>query len=151
MTKPSYKQWIAACTLTSTLLLGACGPAPVTRDASIVPLPNQIQQSGNAFVLTPNTTIGTTDPELQPAAQYLKEILSAATGYDLQVKEGKTGNAHQKVRTHIGSLGAHRGDDRAELSAAEVEVLGRGILRIHYAYRQHTQQVDNDGNKDADR
>lgn len=89
MTKPSYKQWIAACTLTSTLLLGACGPAPVTRDASIVPLPNQIQQSGNAFVLTPNTTIGTTDPELQPAAQYLKEILSAATGYDLQVKEGK--------------------------------------------------------------
>lgn len=89
MTKPSYKQWIAACTLTSTLLLGACGPAPVTRDAPIVPLPNQIQQSGNAFVLTPNTTIGTTDPELQPAAQYLKEILSAATGYDLQVKEGK--------------------------------------------------------------
>lgn len=89
MTKPSYKQWIAACTLTSTLLLGACGSAPVTRDASIVPLPNQIQQSGNAFVLTPNTTIGTTDPELQPAAQYLKEILSAATGYDLQVKEGK--------------------------------------------------------------
>ena len=85
MTKPSYKQWIAACTFTSTLLLGACGPAPVTRDASIVPLPNQIQQSGNAFVLTPNTTIGTTDPELQPAAQYLKEILSAATGYDLQV------------------------------------------------------------------
>ena len=66
-------------------------------------------------------------------------------------EEGKTGNAHQKVRTHIGSLGAHRGDDRAELSAAEVEVLGRGILRIHYAYRQHTQQVDNDGNKDADR
>ena len=59
MTKPSYKQWIAACTLTSTLLLGACGSAPVTRDASIVPLPNQIQQSGNAFVLTPNTTIGT--------------------------------------------------------------------------------------------
>ena len=59
MTKPSYKQWIAACTFTSTLLLGACGPAPVTRDASIVPLPNQIQQSGNAFVLTPNTTIGT--------------------------------------------------------------------------------------------
>ena len=80
-----------------------------------------------------------------------RQTYCCPAGFGNAAEEGETGNAHQQVRAHIGSLGAHRGDDRAELSAAEVEVLGRGILRIHYAYRQHTQQVDNDGNKDADR
>ncbi|EKA80199.1 family 20 glycosylhydrolase [Bacteroides fragilis] len=89
MTKPSYKQWLATCAFTGALLLTGCSPTPATRDVSIVPLPNKVQQNHGAFVLTPNTIIGTTNPELLPAAEYLKGILSVATGYDIQVKEGK--------------------------------------------------------------
>mgnify|MGYP000398832016 CR=1 FL=1 len=89
MTKPSYKQWLATCAFTGALLLTGCSPTPATKDISIVPLPNKMQQNHGAFVLTPNAIIGTTNPELLPAAEYLKGILSVATGYDIQVKEGK--------------------------------------------------------------
>lgn len=89
MTKPSYKQWLATCAFAGALLLTGCSPTPATRDVSIVPLPNKVQQNQGAFVLTSNTSIGTTNPELLPAAEYLKGILSVATGYDIRVKEGK--------------------------------------------------------------
>ena len=52
MIKQTYKKWIAACTVTSSLLLGACTSTPPSvRDVSIVPLPNNVQQDSSAFVL----------------------------------------------------------------------------------------------------
>ena len=36
-----------------------------------------------------NTSIGVIDAELIPAAEYLADMLSRATGYDLKVKEGE--------------------------------------------------------------
>lgn len=52
MIKQTYKKWIAACTVTSSLLLGACTSTPPSvRDVSIVPLPNNVQQDSSAFIL----------------------------------------------------------------------------------------------------
>ena len=72
MIKQTYKKWIAACTVTSSLLLGACTSTPPSvRDVSIVPLPNNVQQDSSAFVLPKSCTIGITDSRLAPAAEYL--------------------------------------------------------------------------------
>lgn len=65
MIKQTYKKWIAACTVTSSLLLGACTSTPPSvRDVSIVPLPNNVQQDSSAFVLPKSCTIGITDSRL---------------------------------------------------------------------------------------
>ena len=72
MTKPSYKQWLATCAFTGALLLTGCSPTPATRDVSIVPLPNKVQQNHGAFVLTSDAIIGTSNPGLLAAAGDLK-------------------------------------------------------------------------------
>lgn len=41
------------------------------------------------FCIESNTSIGVIDAELIPAAEYLADMLSSATGYDLKVKEGE--------------------------------------------------------------
>ena len=90
MIKQTYKKWIAACTVTGSLLLGACTSTPPSvRDVSIVPLPNSVQQDSSAFVLPKSCTIGITDSQLAPAAEYLAGILSPSTGYNVKVQEGE--------------------------------------------------------------
>ena len=90
MIKQTYKKWIAACTVTSSLLLGACTSTPPSvRDVSIVPLPNNVQQDSSAFVLPKSCTIGITDSRLAPAAEYLTGILSPSTGYNIKVQDGE--------------------------------------------------------------
>jgi len=76
--------------LAGTLMLGACtGTPPVTKEVSIVPITNHLEETNGAFVLKSNTSIGVIDAELIPAAEYLADMLSSATGYDLKVKEGE--------------------------------------------------------------
>lgn len=90
MKQLNYKRWIVVHTLAASLFLAACNTTPPTvRDVSIVPIPNSVLQDSTAFVLTKSCTIGTTDPQLAPAAEYLKGILSTATGYDIKIKEGE--------------------------------------------------------------
>ena len=90
MTKCTHKQLMTACMLAGTLMLGACtGTPPVTKEVSIVPITNHLEETNGAFVLKSNTSIGVIDAELIPAAEYLADMLSSATGYDLKVKEGE--------------------------------------------------------------
>ena len=90
MTKCTHKQLMTACMLAGTLMLGACtGTPPVTKEVSIVPITNHLEETNGAFVLKSNTSIGVIDAELIPAAEYLADMLSGATGYDLKVKEGE--------------------------------------------------------------
>ena len=73
-----------------SLMLGACtSTPPVTKEVSIVPITNHLEETNGAFVLKSNTSIGVIDAELIPAAEYLADMLSGATGYDLKVKEGE--------------------------------------------------------------
>ena len=90
MTKCTHKQLMTACMLAGTLILGACtSTPPVTKEVSIVPITNHLEETNGAFVLKSNTSIGVIDAELIPAAEYLADMLSGATGYDLKVKEGE--------------------------------------------------------------
>ena len=90
MTKCTHKQLMTACMLAGTLMLGACtSTPPVTKEVSIVPITNHLEETNGAFVLKSNTSIGVIDAELIPAAEYLADMLSSATGYDLKVKEGE--------------------------------------------------------------
>lgn len=63
--------------------------SPVTKEVSIVPITNHLEETNGAFVLKSNTSIGVIDAELIPAAEYLADMLSGATGYDLKVKKAK--------------------------------------------------------------
>ena len=107
MTKCTHKQLMTACMLAGTLMLGACtGTPPVTKEVSIVPITNHLEETNGAFVLKSNTSIGVIDAELIPAAEYLADMLSRATGYDLKVKERRRnhqplplGDVQGKVRS----------------------------------------------------
>ena len=90
MTKCTHKQLMTACMLAGTLMLGACtSTPPVTKEVSIVPITNHLEETNGAFVLKSNTSIGVIDAELIPAAEYLADMLSSATGYDLKVNAAR--------------------------------------------------------------
>ncbi len=90
MMKRSHKQLMAACMFAGAFLLGACtSTPPVTKEVSIVPITQHLEETNGAFVLKSSTTIGVKDAELMPAAEYLAGILSPATGYNIKVKEGE--------------------------------------------------------------
>ncbi len=83
MTKCTHKQLMTACMLAGTLMLGACtSTPPVTKEVSIVPITNHLEETNGAFVLKSNTSIGVIDAELIPAAEYLnlKKLLKVQTG-----------------------------------------------------------------------
>ncbi len=55
---------------------------------------------------------------------------------------GKSGQTHKQVAAHIGSLRAHGGDDRTELSSAEVEVAYvLVLLGEFYSNNYHQNQI----------
>ncbi len=90
MTKCTHKQLMTACMLAGTLMLGACTSTPPVTKEGIHCTHNQ-PSGGNkrCFRIESNTSIGVIDAELIPAAEYLADMLSSATGYDLKVKEGE--------------------------------------------------------------
>ena len=60
MTKCTHKQLMTACMLAGTLMLGACtSTPPVTKEVSIVPITNHLEETNGAFVLKSNTSIRT--------------------------------------------------------------------------------------------
>lgn len=84
-----YRQFIAVCSLTGTLLLSACSPTtPVAHDVSIIPIPKEIKNVNGEFILKDGMTIGVADKQLLPAANYLSGLLSHSTGYIYNVREG---------------------------------------------------------------
>ena len=90
MNKNIGRQLMAALTLTSTLLLASCGGPAIPEPVSLLPQPSQVAETGNPpFELTSSTIIGYDSPELLPAAVYLGDLLSPATGYAMSLREGK--------------------------------------------------------------
>ncbi len=70
MTKCTHKQLMTACMLAGTLMLGACtSTPPVTKEVSIVPITNHLEETNGAFVLKSNTSIGVIDAELIPRSR----------------------------------------------------------------------------------
>ncbi|MDO4180055.1 MAG: family 20 glycosylhydrolase [Bacteroidales bacterium] len=103
-----YKQFMGACLLAGTFMLGACTHTPpVPQEVSVIPTVNQLEEMPGAFVLKRNATIGYTDPQLAPAAEYLASLLSPATGYNLQTREGE-GTITLALDAAAGQAGGYR-------------------------------------------
>lgn len=84
-----YRKLITACALTGTLLLSACSSTPPVRhQISLIPQPTEIRNEKGGFTLKDGMTIGVADKQLLPAADYLAGLLSRATGYIYNVREG---------------------------------------------------------------
>ena len=64
---------------------------------------------------------------------------------------GDARQTHQQPAAHIGRLGAHCGDNRAELASAQIKVvnvavaLGTGVSDV-----KHHSQIEHNGNDDTD-
>ena len=77
-----YRQLIVAISVTGALFLGACASdTSERREISIIPQPKQIQTANGVFQLKSGLTIGASNEEVLPAANYLADLLAKSTGY----------------------------------------------------------------------
>lgn len=126
---------MAACMLTCTFLLGACNDTPpVTKEVSVLPALNQLEQQDGAFVLKRNATIGVMDNQLLPAAEYLASLLSPATGYNLKVTEGKG-----TITLALGDVQGKEGAYTLTAGSESVDITGNsygGVIAGIESFRQ---------------
>lgn len=106
--------------LAGLLSFSACSENVTVSDVEIIPLPNQVEVSKGAFVLKDNAVIGYSDDALAPAAGYLAEILSTATGYTLQ-----TGKGEGDIRLSLRAEGKE-GGYTLNATGSGVEIAGNG-------------------------
>ncbi len=73
--------------LLAMVVLVAAGPlsAEPAREISVIPQPQSVSYGEGRFVVTADTVI-VADDELQAIGQYLSELLSGSTGYELPVR-----------------------------------------------------------------
>ena len=64
-------------------------PLSLLAEVNIIPQPTRVIEKAGSFVIRPNATIAYNNKRLLPAAEYLREKLRPATGYDLPIKKGK--------------------------------------------------------------
>ena len=65
------------------------GVATAMATVNIIPKPTSVVEREGSFLLTNGLTIGYNDASLAPAATYLQQMLSQATGYKIKTKAGK--------------------------------------------------------------
>ena len=65
------------------------GVATTMATVNIIPKPSSVVEREGSFLLTNGLTIGYNDASLAPAATYLQQMLSQATGYKIKTKAGK--------------------------------------------------------------
>ena len=92
-------------------------------EVNIIPKPVSVVEGEGAFVLRDGLTIGVNDPSLAPAAQYLQEILSRATGLDVRLR-GRKG----KIQLLLTAPDAE--DESYELTADK-----KGVRITAHSYR----------------
>ena len=56
---------------------------------NIIPLPTEVKEGSGNFQLQNGQTIGYSEASLRPAAEYLQEVLTRATGLKVNVRQGK--------------------------------------------------------------
>ena len=65
---------------------------------TVIPQPKKIEQGSGHYQLKNDLTIGVGNPQLAAAADYLKGILTPATGYNINITNGK-GDISPEFRT----------------------------------------------------
>lgn len=125
--KRHYKNWMAVLGLTGAVFLSACNSTSTqVEEVSILPLPNSIVKSNGAFVLPAKCTVGVNNKSLTPAAEYLINILSKATGYEFMVTEGK-GDINLSL-----SKGKNEGGYTLKSDSREVNISGNSYAGVIY-------------------
>lgn len=82
MAKTNLRGWLCAV----LLLAATCVQASV----NIIPKPTLIKEGKGSFLVTDGMNIGVNDPALADAADYLKQMIARATGFqDLAVRRGE--------------------------------------------------------------
>lgn len=125
MKKLSCKNWWSAGVLASALFMASCSKDVAVQEISLLPLPGEIQQTDGAFVLKNNAKIGFSDPSLEPAANYLAEMLSSATGYTFSTVSGKG-----DISLESGNTGEKQGAYTLRVSGGQVEIKGNGYSGV---------------------
>lgn len=82
MAKTNLRGWLCAVLLLAT----TCVQASV----NIIPKPTLVKEGKGSFLVTDGMNIGVNDPALADAADYLKQMIARATGFqDLAVRRGE--------------------------------------------------------------
>ncbi len=82
MAKTNLRGWLCAV----LLLVATCVQASV----NIIPKPTLVKEGKGSFLVTDGMNIGVNDPALADAADYLKQMIARATGFqDLAVRRGE--------------------------------------------------------------
>ena len=111
----------------SILCLAACLLVTITTASAalnIIPRPTSVTELEGTFLLRDGLTIGYNDASLAPAATYLQEMLSRATG--LRIRTGKKG----KIQLSLTGTAASADDESYTLNASR-----KGITILSASYR----------------
>lgn len=104
-------------------LLMGCSVGTQSPDVSIIPQPLQIKAGKGHFVLKNGASIGVSDTRLQPAAAYLKNKIVKATGFGIEVIEGK-GTITLSLADTV--LGGKEGAYALEVNGDGISIVGNG-------------------------
>lgn len=124
---------MTACVLAVLFAFGSCN-SPAPQEAAIIPSVKQLEETGGVFVLKSNAVIGVSDTTLFPAARYLAEILSPATGYGLQIIEGDG-----TINLSLGEVEGKEGAYTLVVDNKKVDIVGdsyKGVIAGISSLRQ---------------
>lgn len=92
----------------AAILVASCyNTASTATEIDLIPKPIRMEQTSGKFQLTPQATIGF-DTELRDQAEYLQQVISQSTGWDLELKEN-TRKASIQLLLNPGEVGKPEG------------------------------------------
>ncbi len=100
----------------SVFIFVSCSQQSEQGEITIIPQPKNITQETGYFELKKQITIGVNNPELNAAANYLKEKLTQATGHDVNIENGS------------GDISLELADVKGKNGAYQLKVSNSGIL-----------------------
>lgn len=128
----SFRKTVALC----GLLWGAASGLPAAEPVNIVPRPLYVSQTEGCFRLTPKTVIGY-DAALKPQAEYLAQKLSASTGWDLTLCEGRRRADIVLTLSAADTLKAE--GYRLDVGQRRVQIAGRDASGVFYGIQSLLQ------------
>lgn len=88
------------------LLLAMTATYGQNNKINLIPMPADVQQTGGSFRLTPSSTISFDSPDSRKVAEMLAQKIKTATGYTVNVQQGKNGSIQLNLnKTGVPQLG----------------------------------------------
>ena len=110
---------IRVCLLVALIMIGI--PTMAKNTVSIVPKPLSMEEGSGVFNLKSGQTITATAASLRPAAEYLQQVIGAATGYSLKVSNSKSSVIQISLDSSLPKAGAYR----LKVTAKSIKIEGK--------------------------